>query len=131
MARTAKSKPTQRRAPKRARGFALPSDVRAVVREVGNIIEIEVDIEPEHLNKLVCAGAISAVHLEDLRFHAQRLIAGLLDFQRDMSVQRTHRKLLRDLAELRGIARSGIVPAVPPSLRPSDSRSCRWPSEFT
>jgi hypothetical protein len=101
MARTAKSKPTQRRAPKRARGFALPSDARAVIREVGNIIVIEVDIESERLNKLVFAGAISTVHLEDLRFRAPQLIAELVDFQRDMSVQRTHRELSKVTEERR------------------------------
>jgi hypothetical protein len=117
MATTAKTQSTQRRTRKRAKGFKLPSDVRAVVRKVDGFIEINVEISPERIDMLVSAGAIPAANLEKLKFHAQQLIADLLDFQREMSVQPTHRQLLGELIRLRGMAKGGVVPIIPPSLR--------------
>ena len=120
MASTAKSNPTKRQFPKRRKGFRLPSDVRAVVREADGCIEIDVDISPERIDMLVSAGAIPSADMEKLKFHAQRLIADLVDFQREMSVQRTRASCY---ATSLSFAASPEAPSSQPFLLRCDGRS--------
>lgn len=57
------------------------------------------------------------MHLDMLRFHVEHLIADIESILREMLAQRTRRKLRHELVELRKLAQSGCVSAVPDSLR--------------